>query len=294
MQRSDGERTPPVFDLETFSKKAGSANFYIQTLSDHLKNYKFINSPHRHDFYLILYITRGSGVHTIDFTDYPVKPRSVFLMTPGQVHSWNLDKKTEGYIVFFTRAFYRMQMRESNLTDFPFYHSLTATPAWVIGEDRAIDFVFEEMHTEFRENVEVNLRLLRNYLDILLLKLARYFPKTGGVPQNSATYKLRKLAGLIEANYRKVRQPGQYADMMNLSTSYLNSLCKEALGKTLTQLIHERVILEARRLFSYSDANVNEVAAALNFTDVSYFIRFFRKHTGMTPEAFKKSVLSPI
>lgn len=294
MSKSRPEKIPPVFDLEAFSKKATTANFYIQTVADHLRDHPFINKPHRHDFYLILYISRGSGVHTIDFTDYDVGEKSVFLMTPGQVHSWRLDPDTDGYIVFFTRAFYRMQLRESNLLDFPFYHSPTATPALTIEQDSSIDFVFEEMHREFTGSSLVNLRLLRNYLDILLLKLAKYFPDSEEVTLDSRTYRLRKLAQLIEANYRKLRQPGQYADLMNLSTSYLNALCKEALGKTLTQLIQERVILEARRLFSYSDANVNEVATALNFNDVSYFIRFFRKHTGVTPEAFRKSVTRPI
>lgn len=78
--------------------------------------------------------------------------------------------------------------------------------------------------------------------------------------------------------------------MMNLSPSYLNTICKEALGKTLTDLISGRLILEAKRLFSYSDLNVSQVASRLNFADPSYFTRFFKKHTGLTPEQFKEGV----
>jgi AraC-like DNA-binding protein len=77
---------------------------------------------------------------------------------------------------------------------------------------------------------------------------------------------------------------------MNLSPSYLNSICKQTLGKTLTDLISDRIILEAKRLFSYTDLNVNQVASRLNFSDPSYFIRFFRKHTQLTPEQFKESL----
>ena len=72
-----------------------------------------------------------------------------------------------------------------------------------------------------------------------------------------------------------------------MSTSHLNSICKDNLGKTLTGVIQDRVILEAKRLFAYTDLNVNEIAARLNFDDVSYFIRFFKKQVGMTPEKFK-------
>jgi AraC-like DNA-binding protein len=80
--------------------------------------------------------------------------------------------------------------------------------------------------------------------------------------------------------------------MMNLSPSYLNTICKETLDKTLTDLISERLILEAKRLFSYSDLNVTQVATKLNFADPSYFTRFFRKHTGVTPEEFREGVRS--
>jgi AraC-like DNA-binding protein len=77
---------------------------------------------------------------------------------------------------------------------------------------------------------------------------------------------------------------------MNLSASYLNTLCKQNLGKTLGDLIHERVILEAKRFFAFSDLTVSQVADALRFTEASYFIRFFRKETGLTPEQFREQI----
>lgn len=283
---------PPIFDLHAFGTKASSANFYIQLLRDHLTAHKFINKPHKHDFYLILYIEKGGGVHTIDFKDYKILPNSVFLMTPGQVHSWQLDAGTDGFIIFFTKGFYQMQSSEHNLLEFPFYHSLSASPSIVVQKNEVVDFIFRQMLSEFSSNQHTNQRLLRSYLDVLLLKLSESFPETKEFDSNTTTYKLRKLEQLIERNFRKLKQPADYADLMNLSSSYLNSICKNNLGKTLSELIQERVILEAKRLFAYSDSNVNEVAAKLNFADVSYFTRFFRKQTGLTPEAFRTSLLN--
>lgn len=288
-QRAANE--PPIFDLNAFGKKASTADFYIQDLKYHLSDHKFINKPHKHDFYLILYIIRGGGVHTIDFKHYKVAANTVFLMTPGQVHSWQLDPDTDGFIIFFTKGFYQMRSSEANLLEFPFYHSSSVAPSLVIDNNEVVDFVFRQMQIEFRKTLPSNLRLLRSYLDLLLLKLSEAFPESQGSDLNAATYKLRKLEQLIERNFRKLKQPSDYADLMNLSTSHLNSICKDNVGKTLSELIQERIILEAKRLFAYSDANVNEVSLKLGFNDVSYFSRFFRKHTGNTPERFRSSLV---
>ena len=281
---------PPVFDLNAFGKKASHAEFYIQTLQEHSREHKFISKPHKHDFYLILFVTQGGGIHSIDFESYQIKRNSVFLMTPGQVHSWELSPDTDGYIVFFTKAFYQLQATEANLFSFPFYHSLSATPLILIEPDVAVDFVFKQMLQEFRFSAERSNRLLRTYLDVLLLKFSNYFPDRDEVKPGTTTYRLRKLEQLIDRKFRTMRQASDYADLMNLSTAYLNSICKDNLGKTLTDIIQERVILEAKRLFAYSEMNVNEVAGKLNFTDVSYFIRFFRKQVGQTPEQFRQSL----
>lgn len=283
----------PLYLLDAFSQKAKDNSFYIERLETHLQKHKFISKPHNHDFYLLLYITKGGGEHVIDFRSYPISPGSFFLMTPGQVHSWKLKEGTDGYILFFLPAFYRMQSHDSNLLAFPFFHSLNANPHIIVNEEQRtiIDFVLAQMFHEFTSGPKIDLRILRSYLEIVLLKLSSNF----SIEElkdftNSVSFKIRKLEQLIEKHYTKLKRPAQYADLMNLSPSYLNSICKQTLGKTLTEIISDRLILEARRLFSYSDLNVNQVASRLNFMDGSYFIRFFRKHTGKTPEQFKETL----
>ncbi|MBT1703789.1 AraC family transcriptional regulator [Chryseosolibacter indicus] len=287
------KREAPLFHLDAFSKKAQESSFYIEKLETHLRNHKFVSKPHNHDFYLLLYIKNGGGEHTIDFKAYTIYAGSFFLMTPGQVHSWNLKEGTEGYIIFFLPAFYKMQSQESNLLAFPFFHSLSANPHLIVDDDtkNVIDFIMKQMLKEFAKSAKTDLRILRNYLEIILLKLSAIYPTQEAKDLvNGNSYKIRKLEQLIEKHYLKLKQPSQYAELMNLSASYLNSLCKQTLGKTLTDMISQRLILEAKRLFSYSDLNVNQVATQLNFSDPSYFIRFFKKHTKQTPEQFKDTM----
>ncbi len=99
-----------------------------------------------------------------------------------------------------------------------------------------------------------------------------------------------KLEQLIEENFHTLKQPSEYGELMNLAPSYLNSICKDSLGKTLSDLIHGRLLLEAKRMFAYSDMNINEVAAKLNFSDPSYFTRWFKKQHGTTAEAFRNAI----
>ncbi len=279
MAKTNSATETPIYGLEAFSAKANESSFYIETLKVHLADHKFVSKPHRHNFYLLLYITIGKGDHTIDFKTYPIVPGSFFLMSPGQVHSWNLEPNTNGYIIFFTQAFYRMQFNANSLMQFPFFHSLQASPCIQLEADHTIDVLVKEMHEEFRSsNATIDLRILRSYLDLLLLKLARLYPiNKSNESAITSTSKLRKLEQLIDKHFMKLKLPSEYADLMNLSPSYLNNICKQAVGKTLTDLITERVILEAKRYFAHSDLMVNQVSDKLNFSSASYFIRFFQK-----------------
>ncbi|HMJ67669.1 MAG TPA: AraC family transcriptional regulator [Cyclobacteriaceae bacterium] len=281
------ENTTPVYCLDTFSEKAKASSFYIEKLDAHLKNHSFVNAPHKHDFYLILYVTGGGGNHTIDFRTYDVHAGSFFLMSPGQVHSWKLDPGTDGFIIFFQNDFYRLHPGDAVITDFPFFHSLDSNPHVSNINDEMTDAVVKEMYREFHLK-QADIRILRAYLDLLLLKLSRHYNGHAPVAPNAITFRIRKLEQLIDKNFIKMKKPGDYADLMNISPAHLNNLCKKHLGKTLSELINERIVLEAKRLFAYTGLSVGEVANRLKFSDPSYFIRFIRKNTGLTPEALKE------
>jgi len=272
----------PVYCLDSFGEKAKTSSFYIEKLDAHLRNHAFVNTPHKHDHYLILYVTKGGGTHTIDFRSYVVKPGSFFMMTPGQVHSWKLAEGTDGFIIFFENDFYGLNATDWSLQEFPFFHALTADPHVENVRDKMVDVVVREMF------VEKDRRLLRTYLDLLLQKLSRYYHDGATSEANPVTFRMRKLEQLIDSNFVKLKKPGDYGNLMNLSTAYLNNLCKKHVGKTLSDLINERIVLEAKRLFAYTDMSVGQVGDKLKFSETSYFIRFFKKNVGMTPERFKE------
>ncbi|GHN02731.1 transcriptional regulator [Cytophagales bacterium WSM2-2] len=280
----------PLYCLDTFSKARENNQFYIEDLQIHLKNHDFTEKPHKHDFYLLLYVAKGKGTHSIDFREYAVHPGDFFLMTPGQVHYWDLQKDTQGYIVCFVKDFFAMRKTEGKLTEFPFFYSLSGEPVVRLKAEDSIDFILKEMLLEFQSADGNATAILRSYLELLLLKASRrYGINTTDSPTISTT-QLRKLELLIDKHFYNFRQPSKYADLMNISPAHLNKVCKTTLGKTLSDLIDERVVLEAKRLFTYTDLTVSQVSAKLSFSSSSYFIRFFKTHENITPEQFRETL----
>nr|WP_305051013.1 AraC family ligand binding domain-containing protein [Elizabethkingia bruuniana] len=93
-----------VLHMGLFQENNASSGFYFNTMKGHLKSsHKHIEKPHRHDFYVTVLFTQGSGVHEIDFQSYDVQAGSLFFLSPGQIHSWELSDDTDGYIFFFLR-----------------------------------------------------------------------------------------------------------------------------------------------------------------------------------------------
>lgn len=280
----------PVYCIDDFNKKSDHPSFYIGNLREHLTKHEFVSRPHKHDFYLVMQVTQGKGTHSIDFQNYPVVPGLFFFLTPGQVHTWSLDPNVDGYILFFTRDFYQMQLNPNSVVEFPFFHSLNSNASLLIKGDQGVDLLMKNLFVEYKNSERPDSRILRAHLDLLLLLLARKYKDRHTQPMASTSFKLRRLEQEIEKNFIKYKKPSDYADILNLSAPYLNNLCKQNLGKTLTELIQERIVLEAKRLFAYTELTANQVSDRLDFSDSSYFIRFFRKNTGLTPDQFKESI----
>jgi len=109
--------------------------------------------------------------------------------------------------------------------------------------------------------------------------------------KNLKKEKLHKFEGLIDKHFRDEKLPSFYADLLSISTNYLNKICREENGQTAGEIIRRRITIEGQRLLHYTNCSVNEIAGQLGFENVSYFVTFFRKQTNLTPEQFRKKVI---
>ncbi|TGD78815.1 helix-turn-helix domain-containing protein [Hymenobacter wooponensis] len=275
----------PVFTLESFPQNRPHRSWYLERLERHVANFPGISQPHSHNFYLLLYVTQGHGTHTIDLVTYDLQPGSLFFMTPGQVHHWELSEDAQGYVVFFEADFYLFRYPGPRLYDYPFFSS-AYSPVLHLGlSDQAIRPLIERMWVEDTTPAPQQDEVVRSYLHICLELAARQYPAPVATPEEPrhAQQLLREFGLLLNEHFRTQRSVQHYADMLHISPNHLNALCRRQLGKTASTLIQERVLVEAHRLLRHTDATVGQVADALGFEDASYFSRYFRKHTGHSP-----------
>jgi len=279
----------PVYSVENFSCNDIHREFYVNTFKEHLKSHSFIEEPHRHDSYLMVFFTDGSGIHEIDFDRFEIQKGSLFVLQPGQMHHWSLSDDIEGFVIIFSQELYNLYFGQKNINDYNFYHSIHNRPEMLFaGEEIPKILPYFKLLTE--ENMKQNnfqLDKMLNLLDCIHIEIARKYSETYSHQTHSYNIKINTFEKLLEQHYKEEKSPSFYADKLNITLKHLNRICNEILEKTATEVIMDRVILEIKRMLIDKQLAVNEVASAVGYDDYSYFSRFFKKNTGYSPTAFR-------
>ena len=280
----------PVYSIKKFNQDPDNLSFYANTLQEHLEKHHFIHVPHKHDFFLSILFTKGSGTHEVDFTMYDVKPGYVFMLSPGQTHDWKLSKDTEGYIYFHSKDFYDLAHSTHKIQQFPFFESIYNSPLIILkGKNlENITRLFRETLEEHQSHKALKQQKILAMITCVYVELARCYQSNTPVQHQHINYlsKARKLESLIDENFKTLKYPKEYAQLMSMTEKHLNRICKTSLNKTTSQLITDRIILEAKRLLVQTDLSVNQIAETLGYIDNSYFSRLFKKHESETPLNF--------
>jgi AraC-like DNA-binding protein len=278
----------PVYKIEHFKSLSQQHDFYANYFIPHIKHHHFATNAHKHDFYLIVLFTKGHGTHEIDFNKYAIKSGAVFMMTPGQMHNWNLSKDIDGYVFFHTKNFYDKSYANSGINNYPFFQSIHQPPVVYVNKEctKLLSEKFEGLIREHEGHKPFKYEKIHCLINLIYIELSRhYLPKVQN-KHESYLLKTRTLEQFIDTHFKSKKYPHEYASLMNISEKHLNRISKECLNKTTTELIAERVILEAKRLLIHSQQNVSQISAELGYDNNSYFSRFFKKHAGQTPVEF--------
>ncbi len=282
-------KTIPLRFINTNPKALNTfENFSIRDVDELMSGKDLIQEIHRHDFFFILALRNGKGEHTIDFVPYKITNNSVFFMRPGQVHKLILKAGSSGYIIQFKKDFYLSNDKES----LQLLRKAGSTN-YIQMSKELFDKLFSILKFIFNESVDKNDRfedVIKLNLRILLIELVRHQQRTENDNNRKNTPnidRLEEFSELLDLHIAVNKKASQYAEMLNLTLYQLNTLTHNALGKTSSELINEHIILESKRYLLTTSNQVKEIAYHLGYDDVSYFIRFFKKHTGYSPEAFR-------
>jgi len=284
----------PIYRIQNFETINNGDFFYSNHLNPHVKTHNFTEFPHKHDFYLTVLITHGSGKHEVDFESYNVVPGTLFMLKPGQMHYWKFSDDIEGYVFFHNANFFDEGYLTTRIKDFEFFASLQNPPV-VHLKERALHSVensMKELVEEYSNEHSYKWTKIRALINLVYIEVGRNYTPIYRIDSQTYLKKVRQFEELIEVNFKIMKFARDYASQLNISEKHLNRIVKNCLNKTSSVLIQDRVLLEAKRMLMHSKLNVSEISSELRFSESSYFIRFFKQKTGITPLGFVKQYTS--
>lgn len=251
------------------------------------------STPHKHNYFVIVWVKKGSGVHLIDLNRFEIGDDTVYCITPGQIHLLKATEDTEGYVISFTSDF--LSLSDENyelLVNSGLFYSFTGSSEIKITAEikEELESVVQKIEKEFQNFFLLRSEILRGYLKIFLIYLTRQFERSKKDVHHSRNVELVKnFFALLEKNFIARKMVADYASELAVTPNYLNEIVKKVSGFPASEHIKQRVVLEAKRQAAYSDISMKEIAYGLGFDDVAHFSKYFKNVTGINFTDFKKT-----
>ena len=272
---------------------------HIATLQESLPKHNWAIHPHRHDIlHQLLMVEQGSVLAQINERCREERGPCILSIPPREVHGFVHQHNVKGYIITITQSFLLNLFTETERETF---NHLLRTPfiarpqpdsqtAWTL------ENIAPALLREYQASGTGQSAMIGAYLKILFVLLHRCLgdEQTAISPNDSAQdariKSYEQFIALMEDSYRHHWPVDRYADTLGLTSSQLNRLCQHYSGQNALQIIHERLITEAKRQLIYTQLSAKEIGYKLGFKDPGYFSRFFSRKCGLTPVRFKKQI----
>ena len=252
------------------------------------------DQPHIVEFFIIILIEEGRGLHTVDFTTYEYKAGSLFTIRKDQLHKFHESKSVKGSLLLFTDGFLVSYLEKVEaLKSLQLFNEFLGAPKIQLSkkELKSTADILDRIRTEyFNINDEYSLEILRSELHILIAKLSR-FKST----QNEVIFKRKYLnafidfQNLIEIHATTYTKVNEYAKLMGVSAKTLNTISRTIINKTAKEFIDDVCIIQIKRLLINTDLSIKEIAHVSGFDETTNFYKYFRRLTNQSPEQFRRS-----
>lgn len=258
---------------------------------------KDLNAGVYRQYIQVLYLPAGFTLK-VDFTTYKTEMSSFFFVSSNQVIQI-LESAEGGHFMFFNADFYCVQVHDAEVACngilFNNVYNLAMTSVVEEAKDD-VAYLFEKLTEELDGREPSHEEMIRTYLKQLIILATRMW-KTQELSAES--YKVQKeieiyrsFSMLVEAQFREEHTVAAYALQLELTPKNLSAKLSRLNLPSPSDIIKDRVVLEAKRLLCYTASTVKEVAHQLGFDDPAYFNRLFAKRVGASPIVFKKRYMS--
>ena len=287
----DSKKDEFVFHIPDFSRLS-QEKFQIFRITPKIiaQFHENPSGPYRLNFHQIIILVNGSASQLIDGEVLNINAPTVLLIAREKIHSFIPDRFAKGWVILFTDEF--LKTSSSNL--FSQFFQLSNIPVKSDGFLKKITSITEMMFNCKGGKYTKRLVFIRHLLAAMLVVLEEMKKELlmDEPFKESKNYNVfNSFLKLLENNYKQEHSVGFYTSNMHISNRKLSEICKEILGKTTSQIIEERRIIEAKRLLLYSKFNAQQIAYELGFQDHSYFTKVFKRHTQKTPLRYRQTQL---
>jgi AraC family transcriptional activator of pobA len=249
-------------------------------------------------YFSVIWVQKGGGTLITGFSEYPVGENTILFFSPYRPFLIRPEGELRGEVLHFHSDFFCIYKHDkevgcngvlfNNIFDPPFIQ----LPPESTG---AFGALFGQLKEEMRNEGLSQYELLVSYLKILLVKAVRLKAQQNPMlakafEDETEPFILQKLKDYIEEHFRDKHSPSEYADLLNISPKALGKITKNHFNKTLTSLIADRIIIEAKRELYLTSKPIKEIAFALGFSDEYYFSRFFKNNADVSPQGYRDSV----
>jgi AraC family transcriptional regulator, transcriptional activator of pobA len=251
----------------------------------------------RNNYYSLIWIREGNGKAKADFTEYDFGKNTMFAFSPYQPFMLSA-KNIKGTAIHFHPDFFCIHKHQNEVAcNGVLFNNIYQPPFTFIDENAkaSLNSLLEQMRIEMKQEALAKFEILVSYLKIFLITISRL--KTQQQPEALSLvsdmkepFILQNLKDAIEKDFRKKHSASDYADALNISAKALAKIAKSYFNKTLTELISERIIIEAKRELYLTNKTIKEIAYELGYEDEHYFSRFFKTNADVSPQLYRETV----
>ncbi len=262
----------------------------------HFEDNNHFDHLQRNNYYSLIWVKKGAGKVKADFAEHGFEENSLLAFSPYQPFMICTDQNIEGIAIHFHPDFFCIHMHQKEVScNGVLFNNIYQPPYTKITDAAAItlDLMISHMKTEMQDTALAQYELLVSYLKIFLITASRLKTEQltpDSVPDVKEPYILQNLKDAIEKHFKTKHSAIHYADLLNISAKALAKITKTHFNKTLTTLISERIIIEAKRELYMTNKAVKEIVYELGYDDEHYFSRFFKTNADISPQGYRETV----
>ncbi|MDR6487263.1 AraC-like DNA-binding protein [Chryseobacterium vietnamense] len=244
-----------------------------------------------HDHIKVLFIPRNAIIQ-VDFQEIEMKTDTLLFINPHII--LKPCETIDGQLMHFNRDFYCVEIHDHEVAcDGILYNNVFEIPFINLNDAQSAEIqkIISEIQSELGNEDSSTEEMLRTLLKLIILKSTRIWKQQHQLADNTQQTDvqfLRKFSKLVEQHFKTLHTVADYADLLCITPKNLSKKISMVSQETPNGIIKNRIILESKRLLAHTIMNIKEIAYSLNYEDDAYFVRFFTKHTGISPSNFRK------